>query len=116
MEKEMEEIMDGWLECDVSVLITASSFLTLVCASVSVAVAVDEHDALGSVSQPPQRSHWLSHRKSTVPIGSNCTSRAHSEHFDCGRPTTATRPVAFTMALCMAWNNPAINTLAPALL
>jgi hypothetical protein len=29
----------GWLECDVSVLITASSFLTLVCASVGVAVA-----------------------------------------------------------------------------
>jgi hypothetical protein len=33
-----------------------------------------------------------------------------------GRPTTATRPVAFTMALCMDWNNPAINTLEPALL
>jgi hypothetical protein len=35
---------------------------------------------------------------------------------NCGKLTAATRPVAFTMALCMAWNNPAINTLAPALL
>jgi hypothetical protein len=33
---------------------------------------------------------------------------------NCGRPTTATRPVGFTMALCIEWNNPAINTLLPA--
>ena len=33
---------------------------------------------------------------------------------NCGSATTATRPVEFTMALCMAWNNPAINTLEPA--
>ena len=31
---------------------------------------------------------------------------------NCGRPTTATRPVEFTMALCMEWNSPAINTLS----
>jgi hypothetical protein len=35
---------------------------------------------------------------------------------NCGRSTTATRPVEFTMALCMAWKSPAINTLEPALL
>jgi hypothetical protein len=31
-----------------------------------------------------------------------------------GKPTTSTRPVEFTIALCMEWNNPAINTLQPA--
>ena len=30
-----------------------------------------------------------------------------------GKLTTVTRPVGFTMALCMEWNSPAINTLAP---
>ena len=33
-----------------------------------------------------------------------------------GRATTATRPVEFTMALCMEWNSQAIKTLDPALL
>jgi hypothetical protein len=31
-----------------------------------------------------------------------------------GRSTTATRSVEFTMALCMEWNKPAINTLEDA--
>jgi hypothetical protein len=33
-----------------------------------------------------------------------------------GKPTTATRPVELKTGLCMAWSNPAIDTLKPALL
>jgi hypothetical protein len=70
-------------------------------------VAVLGPDARLSPRWPRVATVMIAAASTTIPPMITNTS-------NCGRATTATRPVELTMALCMEWNNPAINTLEPA--
>jgi hypothetical protein len=72
-------------------------------------VAAPAADDRLSPSRPLVAMAMIAAASTTMPAMITNTS-------NCGRPTTATGPVGFTIALCMEWNSPAINTLKPALL